>query len=92
MPEDVVDIGKRLYEQTIRAQVEAGNTGKLLMIDVTTGHWVLGSDRLDMARQLRDQNPDAQNYVLRIGYPAAAKFGAGPRRPPPPAAPVNLVH
>lgn len=74
-PDEVVERGKMLYEQSIRAQVEEGNIGKLLMIDVTTGHWVMGDNRVEMARRLRAQNPAALNYGMRIGYPATAAIG-----------------
>ncbi len=58
--------------------MEEGNTGRLLMIDVTTGNWVLGEDRIEMARRLRERNPQAQKFGMRIGYPAAEKIGAWP--------------
>lgn len=74
-PDDVVERGKAIYEQSIRAEVEADNIGKLLMIDVLTGNWVLGEDRIKMARHLRGQNPDAANYALRVGYPATLGIG-----------------
>ncbi len=80
-PDEVVERGKAIYEQSIRAQVEAGNIGKLLMIDVLTGNWVLGDDRIKMARHLRQQNPDAANYALRVGYPTAEKIGSWPFLP-----------
>lgn len=75
-PDEVVERGKAIYEQSIRAQVEAGNIGRLLMIDVLTGNWVLGEDRIKMARHLREQNPDAANYALRVGYPTAERIGS----------------
>lgn len=77
-PDEVVARGKALYEQNIRAQVEEGNVGRLLMVDVTTGNWVLGEDRIEMARRLRARNPQAQNYGMRVGYPTAEKIGAWP--------------
>ncbi len=78
-PDEVVVRGKTIYEQQIRAQVEAGNIGKLMLVDVTTGHWEIGEDRIASARKLRALNPDAVMYGLRIGYPAAEKMGAWPR-------------
>ena len=75
-PDEVVERGKEIYEQSIRAQVEAENIGRLLMIDVLTGNWVLGEDRGKMARHLRGQNPDAANFALRVGYPATLGIGA----------------
>lgn len=75
-PDEVVERGKAIYEESIRAEVEADNIGKLLMIDVATGHWVLGEDRIEMARRLREQNPEAQNFGMRVGYAAASAIGA----------------
>ncbi len=80
-PDEVVERGKAIYEQSIRVQVEAENIGKLLMIDVLSGNWVLGDDRIKMARHLRQQNPDAANYALRVGYPTAEKIGSWPFLP-----------
>jgi hypothetical protein len=80
-PDEVVERGKAIYEQSIRTQVEADNIGSLLMIDVVTGNWVLGDDRIKMARHLRQQNPDADNYALRVGYPTAEKIGSWPFLP-----------
>ena len=77
-PDEVVERGKEIYEQSIRAEVEAENVGRLLMIDVTTGNWVLGEDRIEMARRLRERNPDAANFGMRVGYPTAEKIGSWP--------------
>lgn len=78
-PDEVAERGRSIYEQQIRSQVEADNLGRLLLVDVTTGHWEMGEDRIATARKLRAQNPDAILYGLRIGYPAAEKIGAWPR-------------
>ena len=75
-PDEVVERGKAIYEQSIRAEVESGNIGRLLMIDVMTGNWVLGEDRIEMARRLRERNPDAANFGMRVGYPTAEKIGS----------------
>lgn len=77
--DEVVERGKAIYEQEIRALVEADNIGKLMLVDVTTGHWEIGEDRIASARKLRALNPDAVMYGLRIGYPAAEKMGSWPR-------------
>jgi len=75
-PDDVVSRGKALYENDIQAQVEEGNIGRLLMVDVTTGNWVMGENRIEMTRRLRARNPQAQDYGMRIGYAAAIVIGA----------------
>ena len=80
-PDEVVERGKAIYEQSIRSQVGGDNIGKLLMIDILSGNWVLGEDRIGMARHLREQNPNAVNYALRVGYPTAEKIGSWPFLP-----------
>ena len=80
-PDEVVERGKAIYEQSLRSQVETNHSGRLLMIDVLTGNWVLGEDRIGMARHLRDRNPAAANFALRVGYPTAEKIGYWPSLP-----------
>ena len=80
-PAQVVERGKAIYEQQIRAEVEMQeNIGKLLMVDILSGDWVMGEDRIEMARRARDKRPDAVLYGLRIGYVATEKIGLWPRR------------
>ena len=79
--DEVVERGQALYDRNIRAQVEtAENIGKLLMVDINTGDWVMGEDRIEMARRARVKNPDAVLYGVRIGYLVTEKIGRWPRR------------
>lgn len=78
--DDIVERGEEIYRSGIRQQLETDdNTGKLLMIDVETGNWVLGTDRIEMARRARAKNPAARLYGLRIGYPATTAIGGNLR-------------
>lgn len=65
--DEVAERGRAIYEQQIRSQVEADNRGRLLLVDVTTGRWEMGEDRMATARR------------LRVAFPAAEKIGAWPR-------------
>ena len=75
-PDEVGDIGDALYEASIRQQVEPDNIGKLVMIDIETGHWVIGTDRIEMARRAREARPNAVLYGIKIGYPATTAIGS----------------
>ncbi len=75
-PDEVVERGKTLYEQNIRSHVEKQNFGKLLMVDITTGEYVIGEERIEMSRRAHEKNPDAVLFGMRVGYPAAAAIGA----------------
>lgn len=67
--------GTALYEQQVRPQVEAGNRGKVVAIDVDTGAFEVADDTLTAAQRLLARHPDAQIWCVRIGHPAVHRFG-----------------
>jgi hypothetical protein len=67
--------GTELYERQVRAQVEAGNHGKVVAIDVDSGAFEVDADGLPAATRLLARVPDAQVWCVRIGYPAVHHFG-----------------
>jgi hypothetical protein len=67
--EEIVRIGKELYERDIRLSVEAGNKGRVVAIDVRTGEFELADDAITSAGQLRARVPEAVIFVVRVGYP-----------------------
>jgi hypothetical protein len=73
--EDIAQRGHELYEAQIRSQVEAENIGKIVAIELVTGDFVVASDTLTAAKQLRVRHPEAQVFCLRIGYRAVHRFG-----------------
>lgn len=72
-PQETARRGKEWYERSVRAQVEEGNFGKVLVIDVETGEYELGDGHLTVARRAFSKKPEAQLYALRIGFPALSK-------------------
>ena len=68
--------GDALYESEIRQQVEEGNHGKIVAIDIETGAFELADDTMVAARELYARVPDAQPWLIRIGYRAVHRFGA----------------
>ena len=80
-PAEVVERGKAIYDRNIRAHVETPeNIGKLLMVDILTGNWVMGADRIEMARCARAKDPDAVLYGVYTGCLVTEKIGRW-RRP-----------
>jgi len=73
--EDFARRGNDLYERTIRAQVEDGNEGKVVAIDVDTGQFEVGEDTLMASDRLLGKCPEAQTWFVRIGHPALHRFG-----------------
>ena len=74
--EEFAQRGDALYESQIRAQVEEGNHGKIVAIDIETGAFELANDTMPAVRQLYMRVPDAQPWVIRIGHRAVHRFGA----------------
>src|SRR3954447_6957656 len=67
--------GADRYEQQVRPQVEAGNHGKVVALDVDTGTFEVAADTLTAAQRLLARHPDAQIWCVRIGHPAVHRFG-----------------
>ena len=73
--EEFAQRGNVLYESQVRSQVEAGNHGKIVAIDIETGAFEVADDSLTAAKQLLKRYPDAQIYGVRIGHRAVHRFG-----------------
>jgi hypothetical protein len=67
--------GTALYEGQVRPQVEAGNHGRIVALDVDTGAFEVADDTLTASQRLLTRHPDAQIWCVRIGYPAVHHFG-----------------
>jgi hypothetical protein len=74
--EEIARRGQELYESGIRQQVEAGNEGKIVAIDIETGDFEVNENVVPATNQLFERHPDAQPWVIRIGHRAVDHFGA----------------
>lgn len=69
--------GNAIYDRDIRPQVEAANKGKFVLIDIETGAWEMDADEMVAAKRLDARVPDAQVWMLRVGYDYVYRIGAG---------------
>ncbi|MGA0200924.1 MAG: hypothetical protein ACO3NK_17740, partial [Prochlorotrichaceae cyanobacterium] len=74
--EELAERGQKLYESGIRQQVEAGNEGKIVAIDIETGDFEVDQTLMGATEHLFERHPDAQPWTLRIGHNAVYHFGA----------------
>lgn len=74
--EETARRGDEIYEQRIRSQVEAGNHGKIVAIDVETGAYALEETALAASRRLQAQQPNAEVWFVRVGHRALHHIGA----------------
>lgn len=72
--------GRAIYEERVRQQVEEGNTGRIVAIDIETGEFEVADDTLTAADQLYARCPDAQPLMIRIGHRGVRRFGYSPVR------------
>jgi hypothetical protein len=68
--------GNEIYERQVRQQVETGNRGKIVAIDIETGGFELAENTVTAVERLYQRYPDAQPWVIRIGYRAVYRFGS----------------
>lgn len=71
---EIVERGQTWYDQ-LRAQVEPGNIGKFMVIDIETGDYEIDREEMAALTRLKAKRPDGARYFLRIGYRAAYHIG-----------------
>ena len=67
--------GDAIYEKEIRPRLSPNDKGKFVAIDIETGEYELARDDLRACDKLRERIPDAQVWLMRVGYRAAHSFG-----------------
>jgi hypothetical protein len=74
--EETARLGDEIYERQIRAQVEAGNRGKIVAIDVETDAYALAETALAASCLLQAQHLATEVWFVRVGHRALYKIGA----------------
>ncbi len=65
-PEEVDALGKALYE-AMAEQLEAEHYGKVVVIDVLSGDYVLGKDDLEATQAMSKLHPNRWNWGRSVG-------------------------
>ena len=80
--EEVIRLGKELYERDIRRKVEDDHSGEIISIDVESGDWAIGESVVATTDRLWERRPDAIDiYSLTIGDEVLYRFGGRTLRP-----------
>ncbi len=66
---DIASVGMAMYEE-MRAEMEATQWGRMVVIDVNTGDYEVADDDLTATLRLIARNPEAVTWGERVGYPA----------------------
>ncbi len=71
---DVVRLGKEIYYRDILPQIESGNEGRVVAIDVGSGDYEIAESATISAARLRLRKPNAEVFFMRIGFPTMARI------------------
>lgn len=74
-PQEVESRAHEIYEREIRPRIEAGNTGKYVVIDIESGEFELADDDVQATKCMLKKRPNAVLFGLRVGYPTAYTLG-----------------
>ena len=74
--EEFAQRGDEIYESQVRSQVEEGNHGRIVAIDIETGAFEVADTPMVAVDRIYEREPDAQPWVIRIGHRAVFRFGS----------------
>ena len=72
--EDVVTIGKSIYEKDVLPHTTPDDKGKMVVIDVSSGDYEIDRNSLVARDRLIKRQPGAIVYIGRVGYPTAHRM------------------
>jgi hypothetical protein len=78
--EEFAQRGDAIYESQVRSQVEEGNHGKIVAIDIESGDFEIDKSEIAACDRLEARRPDAQIWIVRIGSRHVRRFGGRSRR------------
>jgi hypothetical protein len=73
--EEFAKRGDAIYERDILPKLAAQDVGKFLAIDIETGEYAIAADEMKAGDKLLARVPEAQIWMVRIGYAATHSFG-----------------
>jgi hypothetical protein len=72
--------GDAVYLKKVRPNLRADDVGKFAAIDIESGEFAINADELKACRNLRKRLPDAQIWMVRVGYRYVHRFGGRDER------------
>jgi IS30 family transposase len=68
--------GDEIYESQVRQQIdEISDRGKIVAIDIETGHFEVDANEIAACERLEVRHPEAQIWMVRIGSRHVRRFG-----------------
>jgi hypothetical protein len=72
--------GDEIYLEHVRPKLTKKDVGKFAAIDIETGEFEIDRDELKAGDKLLKRLPDAQIWMVRVGYRATRRFGGRDER------------
>ena len=72
--------GDAIYEKDVRPHLNPKDDGKFAAIDIESGEFAIDADELKAGNKLRKRLPDAQIWMVRVGYRYVHRFGGRDER------------
>ena len=73
--QEIVRQSKELYEQELRASLEAEHKDEFVAIEPISRTYYLGKQMSDATRQASAAFPDRRTYLMRVGHKSAVQIG-----------------
>jgi hypothetical protein len=67
--------GDLIYDRDVKPHLKAEDNDKFVAIDIETGEYEIDADELTACKRLRARIPQAQTWMVRVGWPYVHKFG-----------------
>ena len=67
--------GDDIYQKDILPKLATKDVGKFLAIDIETGAYEIAADEMKAGDKLLARLPEAQIWMVRIGYASTHSFG-----------------
>jgi hypothetical protein len=73
--EEIAERGEAVYTSDIRPHLKPEDKGRFVAIDIESRQFELAADELAACRQLRAKVPEAQIWLVRVGFPSVYRLG-----------------
>ena len=73
--EDIASIGRSMYD-AMRAEMEANEWGRMVVIDVNSGDYEVADDDATALFRLLERHPNALTWGELVGYPTPYVMGS----------------
>ena len=74
-PGEIAARGEKIYQEQIKSLVYPAEKGKFLYIDVESGDYELDEKAIVAAQRLRQRQPAAVCFGMKVGYVASLHLG-----------------